>query len=506
MIGQVSDLAPNSGPNWVEAARRQATFDVHDAGRRCKAADRIKSSKGLASTGPGLKTALSAPDRSSHEKDNALLLAPRCRARSARLLRQVVPHIQIQVQRNVQSPPSYQNRLSTDELTTLPREVACWSRKDGANCVTTRPVVDTPKRTNPLIPASPGRASYSCGVIVDAFLANDETALVVFRLEYLKQRVDKFYIGECRFTFSGASKPLVFRELVEVLRATGAEVECVELTVSDELLRGGNRWAIEESTRDSFLTAVARQHREDLILFCDVDEIPSLAQIDELHALGDALSVSSIRTPLYYRRANWLVNSDWQAAKALLGRHASPGVRYANCQSIQAPPGAHFSYLGLSSEQIRDKYRAFSHSELDHDESSSVDLIAFADSYRISHTGGAKRKGLGLLKTVKAQDLGDVERFALARHADWFEFSPCAARLPRRLAASWLLTEIVTCGGRVQSDAGSLEALLKANHKAVWRFLLADMVRNVARQGQVLGVRIVRRCVRRRSGATTVAN
>lgn len=250
-------------------------------------------------------------------------------------------------------------------------------------------------------------------MIIDAFLVNDEIDLVEFRLSYLAPVVDTVLIGESSETFSGIAKGLNFRGLHD-----GVRVFHIQIPNLTEGLQGRSRWHREEFQRDFFLEQV-RKHSstEDVVLFCDVDEIPSVPQIYEAEALlrNNQEEFVNLVTPVFFRFLNWKVPSQefWSKAKAFRSQTAFAGIRYSTGSLRTKEVGAHLSYLGLDAESMRKKYSDFSHSELDKSAASAPVLLDLADEYGVSHTGGFLSKDWGLLSSVEAEQLGEVQLFAL---------------------------------------------------------------------------------------------
>lgn len=139
---------------------------------------------------------------------------------------------------------------------------------------------------------------------MDAFLFNDEIDLASLRIKFLKPHIDRFYVGESTQTFSGNKKPLNFSK---ILRDKPYFNEIVEVIVIPELSIKGlaeNRWLVEEYQRDYFLRAVvSKLAADDLIVFSDLDEIPSISQL--LKSAGTDDLPRSLLMPCFYRRAHW---------------------------------------------------------------------------------------------------------------------------------------------------------------------------------------------------------
>lgn len=295
-------------------------------------------------------------------------------------------------------------------------------------------------------------------MIVDAVLANDEWDLVLFRLDYLSPLVEKFYIGESAVTFSGIDKEKFFSSRLDQLKDRGFDVEVVLLDIPQSLRAGGERWAIETHARNSLLGAVCDQHPDDLVLFSDVDEVPSVEQVQQLVHDLSRLTIASIPTQVCLRKANWIEYQphEWRGkwGNGLIGKHWVPRIRRGSYPLVSGEPGAHLSYVGMTATDVRRKYQAFSHGELDRDSVASEEFLAFADYFHISHIGRALEPGAGLLTVVQPSDFTDLQRAAFAQHPEWFSLDLVHQPRLRRLIASWLLFNEVrgTPRGRL-SDA-----------------------------------------------------
>ena len=249
-------------------------------------------------------------------------------------------------------------------------------------------------------------------MIIDAFLANDEKLLVDLRLSYLANSVDLVFIGESTQTFSGKNKQLNFKTLHD-----GNRIFHIEVPLLPQGNQPSNRWTIEEFQRDYFLQEVSRlSGAKDIVLFCDVDEIPSTDQVIEIVGTlaKNPETIVNLVTPLHYRRLNWDVKSEqlWSKAKGFKVSVGVPGIRYLTGSVTTNQRGAHFSYLGFDAESIRRKYSSFSHAELDVAVASDPLLLAIADEFGTSHTGSFKSKDWGLLSPSGTDQLSEIQMFA----------------------------------------------------------------------------------------------
>lgn len=161
--------------------------------------------------------------------------------------------------------------------------------------------------------------------IFDVFMVNDEFDLVEARLKLLADQVDFFIIGESDTTFSGRKKEPKFAHM------SGEKVIHLLIEIPDDLANQAStpslrsRWAIEEFQRDT-LESKAREIStdSDLLLFTDVDEIPSAEQIVELvrtFELNQGIDTMSLLMPVSFRRLNWRLKGSegWNKGKAFRG-------------------------------------------------------------------------------------------------------------------------------------------------------------------------------------------
>ncbi len=282
--------------------------------------------------------------------------------------------------------------------------------------------------------------------IVDSFLGNDELSLAHFRVRYLSREVSFSYVGESAFTFSGKSKPLIFQEYVSSNPDLVGRLIPVLIEIPDNILLSGNRWAIEEYSRDELLRVVLEKHPDDVVVFSDLDEVPSIGQLRELSKISQRSFARDLPMWTAVRFGNWIrtgEDASWRKAKAIRGHSWQSQIRYQSFQSLETKDGFHFSYLGLTAADVQKKYAEFSHAEFDHAKFSSLKLLDFADEYGINHTGRGHDRGFGLLKRQRFESLSDLQ-IALQKHqASWFDFSANQKSVLRRIAASWALTKFI---------------------------------------------------------------
>lgn len=253
--------------------------------------------------------------------------------------------------------------------------------------------------------------------IVDAFLFNGEIALLKLRVAFLKDCVDKFVIGQSRRTFS--NKPR------ELLKLDLSESEFIDIRDKLDFVvlgtaKSDDFWEVERSQRRALLEYVRRSYSNHSVLYCDVDEIPSLDQITEF--LNSPVNIYSVPMKMTYLFANTVINNRvgvWKLPKLIkaeilqeknldLGR-----IRELECESLLSSSiGCHFSYFLPSEEVISKKFVSFSHDEFDFENSDNALLIDIAKEYAISPLGDFDHNHFGLLKIEKAARINSVQRFA----------------------------------------------------------------------------------------------
>jgi hypothetical protein len=257
-------------------------------------------------------------------------------------------------------------------------------------------------------------------MIIDAFLANDEVELVELRISYLGPVVDVAFIGESVETFSGKTKKLRFQSIHD-----GQRIFHIPIPKAPSRIEPADRWNREEFQRDYFLDQIQRfTANEDIVLFCDVDEIPSREQVREVAELlsGHTRDFVNLVTPIFLRNLNWSfpAHALWAKAKAFQSHAGFHRIRYETGELTTRNHGAHFSYLGRDAETVKKKYSDFSHSELDKPVASDPALLEMADEFGVSHVGsfgsagsGAVSVDWGLLASLEVEELSEQQLFAL---------------------------------------------------------------------------------------------
>ncbi|MBL7723359.1 MAG: hypothetical protein JNK27_04380 [Chitinophagaceae bacterium] len=217
--------------------------------------------------------------------------------------------------------------------------------------------------------------------IFDCFTFFNELDLLEFRLKLLDEWVDHFIIVESNYTFSGKSKPYIFKEAQDRFQKWQHKIvylpiqQSIEGMVFEEQSHYNPQSAafkMEYGQRNALLKAVHLISDDDLVLLSDLDEIPSAVALKKAVQSGKPVSFSLL-FHYYYLNCQNAGNSRWWkgciAASGKQFKEITPqGLRdnRDNYFSI-ADAGWHFSFLG-GVEKIRQKLLAFAHTEFNKEE------------------------------------------------------------------------------------------------------------------------------------------
>jgi beta-1,4-mannosyl-glycoprotein beta-1,4-N-acetylglucosaminyltransferase len=288
----------------------------------------------------------------------------------------------------------------------------------------------------------------STGKVIDCILFNNEIDLLRLRIQYLSDVVDEFVIFESSRTFSGRAKPLyAYNSRAELETLTSKKIS---FWVANLQKMSGQqfseRWPIEHETRKQFLKRITSEHSKDRIIFGDLDEIPSVSQVESIRELliENDVSIYGINTPTFYRYVNWFVQGvgeKMNAPKTFVGAHP-PSLdliraldHFIDIEGV----GAHLSYLGMSADKIGQKFQDFSHSEFAGQESIEGFIHRAQDRFAIDHIGRYFFEGNGLIKVIPLADLPDPCTFLANSYPLYFKDFTVPGKF-RRLVASAAVT------------------------------------------------------------------
>lgn len=268
--------------------------------------------------------------------------------------------------------------------------------------------------------------------VFDCFLFNAELDLLEFRLDLLADLVDHHVVVEAPRTYSGESKPLHFAEnqarfARHADRITHVMVD--DLPLPDPAQNG--RWLPENFQRRAIARGLTEAEPDDIVLLCDVDEIPDPAVLSTV--IGGLTQPVALDMRLSYLRANWTSSQRWTLAKA------APFGSFDDLQQLRIMPssllvpsaGCHFSYL-MGDDQISVKLRTYAHDEFD------TPLFTDPHFLRTCIAGGFFPLTNEPLRMVPLTDLDAVQRKLLAVRPDLFDFDGLPSPWLRHLMHGYL--------------------------------------------------------------------
>jgi beta-1,4-mannosyl-glycoprotein beta-1,4-N-acetylglucosaminyltransferase len=211
------------------------------------------------------------------------------------------------------------------------------------------------------------------GKIYDTFTFFNELELLAIRLEELDPVVDYFVLVEGTQTFTGAPKPLYFKEnrhLFEPYLHKIIHVIVDDYPVVDKNLPITKQpWIREAHQRNAILRGLTGASSRDVVLLCDVDEIPRREAIMEAKEWVSHYPhrIASFELQLYRYQLNRknMKEEPWKLAIAtspiLLRRRLPDPVRLSHnwCHFIKNG-GWHFTSQG-GLEKVLEKLRNISH-------------------------------------------------------------------------------------------------------------------------------------------------
>lgn len=218
--------------------------------------------------------------------------------------------------------------------------------------------------------------------IYDCFTFYQELDLLELRLADLYEKVDHFVIVESNTTFQNTPKPFYFEQNKE--RYSQWLDKIIHIRV-DNMPQDPNPWINERFQRNQIMQGLANANPTDLVIISDVDEIPRAGAVDYMRASDQ--TIFAMRMPIYNFKFNYMKDNPdryniWgMVARRSVFNDIEPDVfRSLRFQFMEAPyqfkndgcevvehGGWHFGYLGTD-EQLRDKAKSFSHSEVNRPE------------------------------------------------------------------------------------------------------------------------------------------
>jgi beta-1,4-mannosyl-glycoprotein beta-1,4-N-acetylglucosaminyltransferase len=216
--------------------------------------------------------------------------------------------------------------------------------------------------------------------IIDTFLFFNEIEMLKVRLEYLGPHVDYFVIAEADTDFSGVKKNFYLSN--EKIKTLPYSEKIIYLQKKINLLSPGwlwkkikyckrqSRflWQIQNEQRNSILGGLEKFKDSDLVIFGDLDEIPSKSAIDFIIKIKDAnhldssWAMSCDQIFYYYHINNCALQEKWYGSivtqLSFLKKQKPHKIRGMRNELQHIPNGGwHLSYF-MNAEQIFKKINA----------------------------------------------------------------------------------------------------------------------------------------------------
>jgi beta-1,4-mannosyl-glycoprotein beta-1,4-N-acetylglucosaminyltransferase len=222
-------------------------------------------------------------------------------------------------------------------------------------------------------------------MIYDCFNFLNETHILEIRIEELKDVVDKFVICESDITVSNVKKPF-YLENSEIYQKYKDKIIYLKLekglqNPSSEFYNKGDehRHSLMFLQRDAVKNALAHCDDEDIIMFSDLDEIPTAKSVSELKTFPCVLTLRGffwyMNTPILSPDNHyWFPSVVCDRYKNLKNKNFNDVRQSKDHLNRIYNSGWHFSHLG-DENQIAYKMLASSHSEYHSPEYLSVEKI-----------------------------------------------------------------------------------------------------------------------------------
>lgn len=215
-------------------------------------------------------------------------------------------------------------------------------------------------------------------MILDCFPFFNEIRLLLVRLHYLEDVVDRFVVSEGTTTFTGHPKPLFLDQFWEAIPPRLAK-KIVRVQADMSNMSGNvSPWAREAYQRAISVDAGVRMSRnyQDILHVSDVDEIPHKDLLIYAKRMGVGSVLKLLQHGLKYTPD--IYSGPW--SMAFMGPVGKIDAR--NVETLRRDTGLphidnagwHFSYCSTP-EKIMHKIHAYSHQEFNKPEWNNLDNI-----------------------------------------------------------------------------------------------------------------------------------
>ena len=226
-------------------------------------------------------------------------------------------------------------------------------------------------------------------MIFDCVIYSGESELLISRVNYLSKVCDRFIVVEGTTTFSKIPRVLDQATKLHLQNKYGEKILWTYYSPSDTEDPG---WPIESSTREHIKTMLVAATAGDLVLISDVDEIPSIAAINEMNSVPGIISLSMEfhKYDLCLKSSNqWMgtIGFKFESTNISIQDYRMMSVQYWLHPDVKIIQGGwHLSGI-TSVEGFKKKIMSFSHLELNRTGFNSRIYLSVIKYLGISITG-----------------------------------------------------------------------------------------------------------------------
>jgi len=206
--------------------------------------------------------------------------------------------------------------------------------------------------------------------VIDSIMFCNEFDILELRLNIMADYVDQIVIVECDRTFSGIYKGFNLETQWNRYKQWHNKINYIKVENSSP---HDDAWANEDWQRDQMALGWQHIENDDVILFCDCDEIVRPEAIEFIRKTN--YNWYGLYMPAFYFKFNYLdTKQDWHYkvwGRAYRGWQGMPRhMRYMGAGEIPNGTsiklhhaGWHFGWIG-NEDFIKNKIRSFSHQEI----------------------------------------------------------------------------------------------------------------------------------------------
>lgn len=229
-------------------------------------------------------------------------------------------------------------------------------------------------------------------MLIDAFNFFCEKEIVELRLKYLNEVVDYFVVIEADVTHQGKKKDWNFpnllnndlKEFAHKIQYHQVKIDLVEAHRGqgdiNEHFKGGYSFKIDNMQRNYIRKACNKFSPNDIIIFSDLDEIPSKQILTFIKSCEfETIAPVALEQDFFHLNCNYLKNESWKGSiivtKKIIDRFLPQELRnWRNRVSCFAKSGWHFSSFGGADRVIK-KMESYAHLEYNNEAYKNIEHI-----------------------------------------------------------------------------------------------------------------------------------